>query len=179
MEEKFYEVAYSEKAYVALTSRPACLVVAYLRLARSEHGVFRQRDRWLVALPLGLLFGWITAANAVSFNDTLVEVGLLGSGVTGALVGALLLMVGAAVACAVISVGKAGPLQGLLAYAGAVVWSLAGVVVNQYDASLLTTGAALLSAALVAITIISTLRGRRPHIKASRSVRPRPTGEGG
>jgi hypothetical protein len=157
----------------------ACLAVAYLRLVRSEDGVFRQVDRWLVALPLGLLFGWITAANAVSLNDTLVEVGLLGSGVGGALVGALLLIVGAALACAVISVGEAGPLQGLLAYAGAVLWALAGVVVNQYDASLITTGAALLSGALVAMAIISTLRGKRSHIGVSRSVRPRATGEGG
>jgi hypothetical protein len=157
----------------------ACLAVAYLRLVRSERGVFRQVDRWLVTLPLGLLFGWITAANAVSLNDTLVEVGLLGSGVGAALVGPLLLIVGAALASVVISVGKTGPLQGLLAYAGAVLWALLGVVVNQYDASLLTTGAALLSAALVAIAIISTLHGRRPHIEARRSVRPRATGEGG
>jgi drug/metabolite transporter (DMT)-like permease len=123
--------------------------------------------------------GWITAANTVSLNDTLVELGLLGSGVVGALVGALLLIAGAALASAVISVGKAGPLQCLLAYAGAVLWALAGVVVNQYDASLLTTGAALLSAALVAMSLISTLRGRRPHIGVSRRVRPRATGEGG
>ena len=113
-----------------------------------EQGILSWADRWLVALPLGLLFGWITAANTVSLNDTLVELGLLGSGVVGALVGALLLIAGAALASAVISVGKAGPLQCLLAYAGAVLWALAGVVVNQYDASLLTTGAALLSAAL-------------------------------
>ena len=157
----------------------ACLAVAYLRLVRSEQGILSWADRWLVALPLGLLFGWITAANTVSLNDTLVELGLLGSGVVGALVGALLLIVGAALASAVISVGKAGPLQCLLAYAGAVLWALAGVVVNQYDASLLTTGAALLSAALVAMSLISTLRGRRPHIGVSRRVRPRATGEGG
>jgi hypothetical protein len=113
---------------------------------------------------IGLLFGWITAANTVSLNDTLVELGLLSSGVGGAFVGALLLIAGAALASAVISVGKAGPLQCLLAYAGAVLWALAGVVVNQYDASLLTTGAALLSAALVATSLISTLRGRRPQI---------------
>jgi hypothetical protein len=129
--------------------------------------------------PLGLLFGWITAANVVSFNDTLVETGLLGSGVGGALVGACLLLAGAIVAFAVILVSKAGPLQGLLTYAGAVLWGLGGVVVNQYDASLLTTGAALLSAALVAMAVISTLRRSRTHIGAGRSVRPRAAGEEG
>jgi hypothetical protein len=150
----------------------ACLAVGYMRLVRSDRSVWNRADRWLVALPLGLLFGWITAANVVSFNDTLVELGLLGSGVGGALAGAFLLLVGAALASVVILVSGAGPLQGLLAYAGAVLWALIGVVINQYDASLLTTGAALLSGALVAITIINTLRGRRPHIGASRSVRP-------
>src|ERR687894_1713732 len=159
-----------------LASIFACLAVAYLRLVRSKHGVLGWGDRWLVALPLGLLFGWITAANVVSFNDTLVELGLLGSGVGGALAGAFLLLVGAALASVVILVSGAGPLQGLLAYAGAVLWALIGVVVNQYDASLLTTGAALLSGVLVAIAIINTLRGRRPHIEASRSVRPQAAG---
>src|SRR5919112_1817641 len=67
-------------------------------------------------------------------------------------------------------------LHGLLAYAGAVLWALIGVVVNQYDASLLTTGAALLSGALVVIAAINTLGGRGPHIGASRSVRPRVAG---
>ena len=157
----------------------ASLAIAYLRLVRSEPGILNRADRWLVALPLGLLFGWITAANVVSFNDTLVELGLLGSGVGGALAGAFLLLVGAVLASVVILVSGAGPLQGLLAYAGAVLWALIGVVVNQYDASLLTTGAALLSGALVTIAIINTLRGRRPHIGASRSVRPRAAGGGG
>jgi hypothetical protein len=127
----------------------------------------------LVALSLGLLFGWITAANAVSLNDMLVDLGLLGSGVGGALVGAFLLFAGAALSSAVILVSSTGPLQGLLAYAAAVLWALAGVVVNQYDASLLTSGAALLSAVLVAVALINVLRGRRSRAEAARTVRPR------
>ncbi len=158
----------------------ACSAIAYLRLVRWDRGVLSWADRWLVALPLGLLFGWITAANVVSFNDTLVETGFLGRGGVGeALVGACLLLAGAAVAYVVIWVSKAGPLQALLAYAGAVLWALAGVVINQYDASLLTTGAALLSGALLAIAIISTLRRSRTPIGAGQSVRPRAAGEGG
>jgi hypothetical protein len=151
----------------------ACLAISYLRLVRSERGDLNRADRWLVALPLGLIFGWITAANVVSFNDTLVELGLLGVGVGGALVGAILLLGGATLASAVISVGRVGPLQGLLAYAAAVLWALAGVVVNHYGASLLTTGASLLSVVLVAVALIGALRRRRPHIGAGRrSVRP-------
>jgi hypothetical protein len=151
----------------------ACLAVAYLRLLHSEHGVLNYADRWLVALSLGLLFGWITAANAVSLNDMLVDLGFLGSGVGGALVGAFLLFAGAALSSAVILVSSTGPLQGLLAYAAAVLWALAGVVVNQYDASLLTSGAALLSAVLVAVALINALRERRSRAEAARIVRPR------
>ena len=136
----------------------ASLAIALL-LVRSESGILNRADRWLVALPLGLLFGWITAANVVSFNDTLVELGLLGSGVGGALAGAFLLLVGAVLASVVILV-SGGPVEAFL-LRRAVLWALIGVVVNQYDASLLTTGAALLSGALVAIAIITTLRGRR------------------
>jgi uncharacterized membrane protein len=73
----------------------------------------------------------------------------------------------------VILVSSTGPLQGLLAYAAAVLWALAGVVVNQYDASLLTSGAALLSAVLVAVALINVLRGRRSRAEVARTVRPR------
>ena len=69
-------------------------------------------------------------------------------------------------------VSKAGPLQGLLAYAGAVLWALVGMVVNQYDLSLLITGAALLSRALVARASINTLRTSRTHLGAGLSIRP-------
>jgi hypothetical protein len=136
----------------------ACSAVAHLRLVRWDRGVLSRADRWLVALPLGLLFGWITAANVVSFNDTLVELGILGSGVGGALVGAFLLLVGAVLASAMILVSGVGTLQSLLAYATAVLWALAGVVVKQYDASLLTTCAAGISAALVALVLFGALR---------------------
>ena len=150
----------------------ACSAIAYLRLARSEHGVLGQADRWLVALPLGLLFGWITAANVVSFNDTLVELGILGSGVGGALVGAFLLLVGAVLASAVILVSEVGPLQSLLAYAASVLWALTGVVVEQYDASLLTTGAATVSAVLVALVLFGVLRMGRWQRGADRTTQP-------
>ena len=127
---------------------------------RSERGVVGAADRWLVALPLGLLFGWITAANAVILTSEAVRLGLVGSGGTGeALLGAALLLLGCLVTSAVLRVGKYGPPQGYLAYAAAVLWALVGIVVNQYDASLLTTGAATLSAALVALALFGLLRG--------------------
>ncbi|MGH3147190.1 MAG: hypothetical protein ACRDTR_15445, partial [Rubrobacter sp.] len=150
-----------------------CAGIAYLRLARSERGVLSWFGRWLVAPTIGLLFGWITAANAVSLNDTLVDLGLMGSGVGAALVGAGLLLAGALVACAVVLVGKPGPPQGYLAYAAAVLWGLAAIVVNQYDASLLTTGAAVLSAVLIALVLFVAPGGSPSRRRAGPYVLPR------
>ncbi len=141
----------------------ACAAVAYLRIARSERGVLSAAERWLVALPFGLLFGWITAATLVSFATTFVALGLLEGGIGEAILGAALLLTGGLVASAVLLVGKAAPPQGYLAYAAAILWALVAVVVNHYDASVLTTGAALVAAVPVALVVASRLFDGRPR----------------
>jgi hypothetical protein len=55
--------------------------------------------------------------------------------------------------------GRNGPPQDSLAYAGAVLWAFFGIVTNQYDASLITTGAAAVSAAIVALVLLRVLSG--------------------
>ncbi len=101
----------------------AFLLVAYLRLARSERGVLGGADRWLVALPLGPFLGWVTAANAVSLTSEAVRLGLVESGGAGeALLGAALLLVGGTLAAAVVWAGRTGPAQGYLAYGFMVLW---------------------------------------------------------
>jgi hypothetical protein len=120
------------------------LLVAYLRLSRCA----RERgpsagERWLVALPLGPFLGWVTAANAVSLTAEAVRRGLVAPGGAGeAALGTVLLLVGALLACAVILVGRKGPVQGYLSYGATVLWALTGIVVNQYAYSPVTTGAA-------------------------------------
>lgn len=141
----------------------ACAAVAYLRIARSERGVLSAAERWLVALPFGLLFGWITAATLVSFATTFVALGLLEGGIGEAVLGAALLLMGGLVASAVLLVGKAAPPQGYLAYTAAVLWALVAVVINHYDASILTTGAALVAAVPVALVVASRLFDGRPR----------------
>ena len=150
----------------------ACLFVAYARLARSERGVLRGADRWLVALPLGPFLGWITAANAVSLTSEAVRSGLVAPGGAGeAALGTVLLLVGALLACAVILAGRTGPVQGYLTYGATVLWALTGIVVNQYAYSLVTTGAALLAAILVAVVLFGALRGGRLGGNARRAER--------
>lgn len=152
-----------------------CAGAAFLLVARTgrEQGLSRT-EGWVVALPLGLLFGWITAATLVSFATTLVGVGVLRGGLGEAALGAVLLLAGSLIAAFVIRVAKTGSPQGILAYSAAVLWALVAVVVNQYDASLLTTGAAIIAAVPVVLALLDTLRGRRTRRSSSSSARPGP-----
>jgi hypothetical protein len=137
----------------------ACLAAAFLRISRSGRGVLSAADRWLVALPVGLYCGWITAATVVGALQTLVRIGLPAGGAAEASLGCLLLLAGGLFAAALVRAARGGPSQGYLAYAAAVLWALLAVVANQYDASVLTTAAAL-SAALVALALVGGPRGR-------------------
>src|SRR3712207_87074 len=128
------EFVLSQVVFVGITGGA---VGAFLLVQRAA-GPAGRIDRWLVAPALGLLAGWVTAAFFVGLVTVLVATGVLRGGIGEALFGALMLIVGGAVACAVILAGRNGPVQGYLAYGGAVLWALAGVVVNQYQNSLIT-----------------------------------------
>jgi hypothetical protein len=140
----------------------ACLLVAYLRLAHSDRSLAGRGDRWLVALPLGPFLGWVTAANAVSLTSEAVRLGLVDAGRLGeALLGSTLLILGGILAAAVVRAGRSGPAQAYLAYAATVLWALVAIVVNQYDVSLLTTGAAAVAAVPVVAALFRRVPGRR------------------
>jgi hypothetical protein len=136
-------------------------VVAHLLVQRGADRENRV-ERWLIASAFGLLSGWVTAAVLVGLATTLVAGGVFRGGLGEAVVGALLLVVAGAIASAVILAGRNGPPQGSLAYSGAILWALLGIVVNQYDASLITTGTAVISAAIVALVLFRVLGGGRP-----------------
>ncbi|MEJ7814712.1 MAG: hypothetical protein WKF53_05995 [Rubrobacter sp.] len=132
-------------------------VIAFV-LAQRASDPERRADRWLIAPAFGLLAGWVTAAFFVGLVTVLVASGVLNGGAGQAALGALLLIVGGAVACAVILIGSGGPSQGYLTYGGAVLWALAGVVVNQYQNSLITSSVSFICALLVAAVLFVALR---------------------
>ena len=140
----------------------ACAVAALVRLSRAhrERGLGRA-ERWLVALPVGLFAGWVTAAVFVGVATTLVGIGLLDGGFIEAVLGAVLLIVGVVVASVVVRSVKRGPAQGYVAYGGAVLWALVAVVANQYGASSITTVAAALGVVPVALALFAPLRPAR------------------
>ncbi|CAA9419041.1 MAG: hypothetical protein AVDCRST_MAG01-01-2126 [uncultured Rubrobacteraceae bacterium] len=144
----------------------ACAVAALLGLGLGR--VYRERglgwaDRWLVALPVGLFAGWVTAAVFVGVATTLVGTGFLDGGPFEAILGVILLIVGVVVASVVVRSARRGRAQGYVAYAGAVLWALVAVVANQYDASSITTVAAALGVVLVALALLAPLRSRGPR----------------
>lgn len=139
----------------------AFLLVAYLRLARSDPGALGRAERWLVSPTVGIFLGWVTAANAVSLASEAVRRGF---------VGASLLICGGLLAAAVAGAGRSGPPQAYLAFALTVLWALAAVVVAQYDASLVTTGAAVVASLPV---VVALFRGGRTRPGARRTTRPR------
>lgn len=131
------------------------LAIAYLRTSQAapEHAL-TGAERWLVAMPLGLYFGWITAAARVGLATTLSVYGIAGAGSAAVAAGVTLLLVGGAVAITMIRAGRHGPREVWLAYAAAVVWALAAVAVNQLGPSPITGGAAVTIAVIVLAVVI-------------------------
>ena len=147
-------------------------IVAFILVQRGV-GSGSRFDRWLVAPTFGLLAGWVTAAFFVGFVTVLVATDVLSGGIGEALIGALMLIVGGAVTCAVILTGRTGPVQGYFAYGGAVLWALAGVVANQYQNSLITSFTSIVCALLVAAILFIALRRSGPIRSTGQPSSPR------
>jgi len=160
-------------AQTLLLGIAVCAVAALLGVARhARERALSRPDRWLVALPIGLLAGWVTAATFVGFATTFVALGVLAGGVGEALLGTALLLLAALVSAVVILRAKDGPPHGYASYAAAVLWAFVGIVVNQYAASPLTASAAAVAAVPVAVALLSNRR--RDGMRGSdRRARPR------
>jgi len=140
------------------------LGVAYLRLAREEAGrrASGRAERLLLGATVGIYFGWIMAANAVSLTALAARSGLVdGGGFGGTVVGVALLIFGTILVCGVILAGRGGSRPVRSAYAVTVLWAYAGIVVNQYGASAITTAIASLCAMLVAAALVGANRANR------------------
>lgn len=134
---------------------------AYLRFTREVPAANATNlDNWLTGPALGLLFGWITAANVVGLAGTLISQGFAATGPGAEIGGAALLLAGGAVASYVILASRPGPYGAWVAYGAAVLWALLAVIVEQRTASSVTTMAAAATAGLVFLTVIGPWRGR-------------------
>jgi len=141
-------------AQVIILAGFLCAAGAYIRFARVASPSRATRiDTQLVGPALGLLFGWITAANVVGLASTLIAQGLNADG-QGAEVGAsALLLFGGAVAFFVILLSKQGPASAWIAYGAAVLWALVAVIVEQRNDSVLTSATAVVCGLLVLLAM--------------------------
>jgi hypothetical protein len=123
---------------------------SYLRFARVAPAPRTTPiDNWLIGPTLGLLFGWITAANVAGLAGTLITQDVVAIGQGAEIRDAALLLLGGAVACFVILASRKGPHGAWVSYCAAVLWALVGVIVEQRSTSTITTAVAAISAILV------------------------------
>lgn len=122
-------------------------------------------ESFIVGPALGLLFGWITAANIVGLAGTLIALGLAATGQGAAIGGAALLLLGSAVGFFVIIDSKRGPAGAWVPFGAAVLWALVAVIIAERSISALTTAAAAASVLLVLLAMIG------PWSTPSRSLR--------
>jgi hypothetical protein len=104
---------------------------------------------WLIGPALGLLFGWLTAANVVGLASTLIAIGVETRGQGAEIRDATLLLLGGVMAFLVILASRQGPYGAWVSYSAALLWALVAIVIEQRSASTLTTAAAVVAAVLV------------------------------
>ena len=147
-----------------------CAIVALLRYAAATtRGRPTRLERWVIGLGIGLLGGWITAASFVGFAGTLVALGWGASGDGAAIGGGALLLFGGGVATAVLLAARHGDRVASLAYAGAIIWALVAIAIDN-AASGLVAAIALVVIALVVVLVGLLLRagpGGRPAVGAT------------
>ena len=134
-------------AQLVITVIFGCLAGAAFTLVRGAGGgPLAGPERWFLALPLGLFFGWITAAMCVGLAATLRAQGWVTGTEPAVLAGSAILLLAAALAAGVVGRTGAGPRAFVVPYAVAVIWALIAVAVNQRADSPVTAVLALLIA---------------------------------
>lgn len=139
----------------------AAALIGVVRSGRTISG----EERWLVEAPLGVFFGWITAASAVNAAQVLIAFGFDGWGfLTETQWSVALLLVGALFACATTAA------SGSVAYALAVVWALAAIAAEQFgdSAAVASTAGALAVLIVVLLAATRTVRRRKERRPAKR-----------
>jgi hypothetical protein len=122
------------------------LIAIHLRLwARREtlHGT----AYWTVRAPWSVYLGWITVATIANIAQSLAAFGFDGFGIEPALIAAVVLLVGLAIAVRFVTQFRD------VAYGLVITWAYAGVAVKEQD-TVLVAGVAAVGALLVAVLAV-------------------------
>jgi hypothetical protein len=117
-------------------------MLAYLRADQTQ-------ERWLLAAPLAIYAGWLTAACGVSVGVILAGYGVLSN------TGAALLMLTVVIAVALFVQARR---PGMPVYGATVVWAAVGVVLANWADTPIVAYTAALGAVIVALWTLITLR---------------------
>ena len=143
---------------------------SYLRFARLvPAGRTTSIDNWLIGPALGLLSGWLTAANVVGLAGTLIAKGFAASGQGAEIRDAALLLLGGAMAYFVIVASRQGPYGAWVSFGAAVLWALLAVFIEQWFTSTITAATEVVNAGLVLLAAFRPWRtpDRPPERSAS------------
>jgi hypothetical protein len=130
------------------------LLAIYLRLDIGRREVSRA-ESWLVNVPFGIYLGWISVATIANVTTTLVSLDWQGFGLAPEIWTVLVLIVGAALAVAMIFLRRE------VAFPLVVVWAFAGIVVKQTNNPVIAATAGLLAAAVFLVLVLTRLMGGR------------------
>jgi benzodiazapine receptor len=109
-------------------------------------------ERWAVAVPYSIYAGWITVATIANVAAALASVGFTGSGIDPTVIASAVLLVGLAIATAMVARFR-DP-----AYGCVIVWAYAGIVVKESGTPLVPFVAGA-SALVIAILVVAVLAG--------------------
>ncbi len=133
-------------AEIAILLMAGFALTAYLRADP-------QQDRWLLAAPLAMFAGWLTAASAVSTGVLLAGYGVLSDTVSALAMLAVVL----GVALVVQTRRPAMPV-----YGATIVWAIIGVIVVNWGQNQTVAYAAIAGAVLMALATAATILKKAP-----------------
>jgi hypothetical protein len=110
---------------------------------------------WLVRVPFSVYLGWITVATIANIAQTLSSLGFTAFGIEPALVAAVVLLVGLAIATRFVLEFRDA------AYGLVIVWAYVGIVVKEQDTIVVATVAAASALIVGALVVLAVVRGRR------------------
>ena len=136
----------------------ATLILIYLRLGIGKSKV-TTREKLAVHVPFSVYLGWITIASIANVAVTLVSVNWNGFGIAPETWATLVIIVALLITMLVLATRKD------IAYGLVIVWALVGIAVNQSGnksiVTLTETSAIIISLALAATFLFTTLRARQ------------------
>jgi hypothetical protein len=132
------------------------LIAVHLRLWEHRDQL-RGTPFWTVRAPWSVYLGWVTVATIANTAQTLAGTGFDGFGIEPAIIAAVVLAVGIAIAATFVHRFRDA------AYGLVIVWAYVGVAVKESDTLVVAAVAAAGAVIVAALVVAALVRGREPR----------------